>query len=158
MSVNQHAQWKSLFGDAYDYMCSMLEQDIDVDTMKRAKGFIERENRIVGDESPIEKKMGSLHVDTQDEAPAVSPVEEKTQQHNVKDQETVDESVVPVIEHAQETEDIIPEETTLEETAPEEPVTEEVSVAISSTEEEEGEKLDQKPSPKNKKKSRKHKK
>lgn len=151
--VSENHRWKELFGEAYTYICTILEEDNgnekDVDVIKRAKGIIAREKML-----KIEYRQTNVEEVTE----AVKDANLKDPDHTdlvtkidttKEEGSTTDESVASVEESVSTSENLA--------VVPEESVVGTDQAAVSSTEDE-GKQPNQPTTPKSKKKSKKNKK
>lgn len=154
LPASENHRWKELFGEAYTYICRILEEDAgnekDADVIKRAKGIVAREKMLKNEyrQTDIEEVTQALEDATLKDA---EDTESVAKIGAAKEEgSTTEESVVSVEESINN----FAEHLTA---VPEESVVATDQVTVSSTEEE-GKQSNQTTTSKNKKKSKKNRK
>lgn len=152
--VSENYRWNELFGEAYTYICRILEEDTgnekDADVIKRAKGIVAREKmlKIECRQTNVEEVTQAVEDATLKDAGDSDSV---TKVDNAKEEGSITgESVVSV----EESINISDEHLTA---VPEESIVATDQVTVSSTEEE-GKQNNQTTTSKNKKKTKKNRK
>lgn len=153
MPVSENHRWKELFGEAYTYICRILEEDNgnekDLDVIKRAKGIVAREKMLKNEYrqtnvEEVTEAVKDANVKDSEHSDLVTKIDTTKEEGS-----TTEESVASVEESVSISENLV--------AIPEESVVGTDQAAVSSTEDE-GKQPNQSTTPKNKKKSRKNKK